>query len=111
MAPGTPRELLADAVDFLADKTKSVAVMAVGEPRVEQGLKRAGEGVKRAEEGIKRAAEGVKAIGERVPVVGEGVKRAADVTKLAQGKLRSVLRARRGERPDDPEKPDEKKKG
>ena len=94
VAPGTPRELLADAVDQLAEMSKTMVVKAVDsvvEPIADQGVKLAGEGMKLA---------------------GEGVKLAAAAGRLAEDRLRKVLRHRRpDDHPDKPEKPDDKKKG
>jgi hypothetical protein len=91
VAPGNPRELLADAVDQLAEISKTVVTMAVDsvvEPIADEGIKRLGEGIKLASEGVRIAGEGVK-------IAGEGVKM-----------LRMVLRPKK----DEPKK-DEPKKG
>ncbi len=102
VAPGTPRELLADAVDQLAEMSKTMVVKAVDsvvEPIADQGVKLAGEGMKLAGEGMKLAGEGMKLASEGVKLAGEGVKLAAAAGRLAEDRLRKVLRHRRPERP------------
>ena len=92
------REILADAVDELAEISKTVvsrAVDTVMDPIAEKGVRLIGDGAQLAEEGVKLAEKSIQ--------------RAGAAVKIAEGTLRKVLgTAKEDPKKDDPKKDDPK---